>query len=653
MKKSLKYLSSLSLILVPLVTISCTHTNKIKPGFIPTINSSNKKDIIDLNNQLEEFKSILENNPRIDKKLKDKIVKKLTEINTKSISLNNLANIKNILFELKNFSNNFNSDNLLSFLKKVKKLLLELEINELVNEVDQHINNMTNDKQNNQPIINADSNVEDKFIEGSVYSPANHSYPEFANKFTTVLAEEIYKELYDRTFSIKFLTKLNNGGSLSNGTGTGWLLDYHKYNNENKYKLFLATNLHVLSEFSNSLTEEQNKELNYYDPSNNKVIAIGLGKAENVNDFSSKNNNTQTTNWTANYYLSSSEFSEYIKNDPWSQLSSHTLSSAISKPKLVFGAVDFMNNYATSKYDKTIYESAISYYDTKKDSLNEDEKIAWDDFLKTKKAPIMVDFAVFEIDIDLSKADHTLKLWIENAVDGLNRYLKRLEKTDNLPNQNKEISKHLQTTDYTSSLFRKDESDKNLYNAKDIYIAGYPTNQSRSYWMQNNPVERNLDKLTIHSRTSKTNKETFAYPNEFETSIGFVPNFGIRDNYWHRVFATFYGYQYNVNFSSLYYGASGSLAYNEFGQMIGIYNNVRSNVEFGDLLQHATIAPFLQSDNIKVGDNVIYAYNLIDGTDKTRYKYQKSSFRENLQKLYPNGFSDNSKSTKLFDNIFN
>ncbi|WP_258177031.1 MIP family Ig-specific serine endopeptidase [Mycoplasma mycoides] len=600
---------------------------------------------------MEEFKSILENNPRIDKNLKDKIVKKLTEINTKSISLNNLANIKNILFGLKNFSNNFNSDNLLSFLKKVKELLLELEINELVNEVDQHINKITNDKQNNQPIINADSNVEDKFIEGSVYSPANHSYPEFANKFTPVPAEEIYKELYDRTFSIKFLTRLNNGDSLSNGTGTGWLLDYHKYNNENKYKLFLATNLHVLSEFSNSLTEEQNKEFNYYEPSNNKVIAIGLGKAENVNDFSSKNNKKDFQNKISKYYLSNQDFKNYSQID-YSNSNSE-LTTAISEPKIVFGAVDFMNRKAVEKYDDAIKQSAEEYYKYKKDKLNDNEKIAWEDYFKTKNIPIMVDFAVFEIDVDLNKTDNTLKSWINDAIKGLDKYLERLKNTNNLPNQDKNISNYLQSKDYISALFTKDNNSNNLYNAKNIYIAGYPVNNKTTYWMKNNPTERSSDKSDIDWRTSKSNREIFGFANEFQSSISIVPNFRIFDNYWHRVFATFYGYQYNVNFSSLYYGASGSLAYNEFGQMIGIYNNVRSNVEFGDLLQHATIAPFLQSDNIKIGDNIIYAYNLIDGTDKTRYKYQKSSFRENLQKLYPNGFSDNSKSTKLFDNIFN
>ncbi|QVK00425.1 DUF31 family protein [Mycoplasma mycoides subsp. capri] len=652
MKKSLKYLSSLSLILVPLVTISCTHTNKIKPGFIPTINSSNKKEIIDLNNKLEEFKSILEeNNSKIDNNLKDKIIKKLKEINTKSISLNNLGNIKNTLSELKNFSNDFNSDNLLSFLKKIKELLLELEINELVSEVDQHINKITNDNQKDQLIINVDSNVEDKFIEGSIYSPANHSYPEFVNKFTTVSPEEIYKELYDRTFSIKFLTKLNNDGFLSNGTGTGWLLDYHKYNNENKYKLFLATNLHVLSEFSNSLTEEQNKEFNYYDPSNNKVIAIGLGKAENVNDFSSKNNKTDFQNKITKYYLSNQDFRNYSQID-YSNSNSE-LTTAISEPKIVFGAVDFMNRKAVEKYDDAIKQSAEGYYNYKKDRLNDHEKIAWEDYFKTKNIPIMVDFAVFEIDVDLNKTDDTLKSWINDAIKGLDKYLERLKNTNNLPNQDKNISNHLQSKDYISALFTKDNNSNNLYNAKNIYIAGYPDNNKTTYWMKNNPTERSSDKSNIDWRTSKSNKDIFGFANEFESSISIVPNFGIFDNYWHRVFANFYGYQYNVNFSSLYYGASGSLVYNEFGQMIGIYNGVKSNVEFGDLLQSATIAPFLQSDNIKVGDNIIYAYNLIDGTDKTRYKYQKSSFRENLQKLYPNGFSDGLKSTKLFDNIFN
>ncbi|MCU9939725.1 DUF31 family protein [Mycoplasmopsis felis] len=80
----------------------------------------------------------------------------------------------------------------------------------------------------------------------------------------------------------------------------------------------------------------------------------------------------------------------------------------------------------------------------------------------------------------------------------------------------------------------------------------------------------------------------------------------------------YYGYNYSLLFSSLYYGASGSLVYNEFGQMVGIYNTVSANVENGDLSKNAGFAPFLLSEDVQ-GNIPIKAYNLIDGTDKNRF----------------------------------
>ncbi len=55
--------------------------------------------------------------------------------------------------------------------------------------------------------------------------------------------------------------------------------------------------------------------------------------------------------------------------------------------------------------------------------------------------------------------------------------------------------------------------------------------------------------------------------------------------------------------------------------------------------------------DIKAIENTIYAYNLIDGSNKSIYKNQKNSFRENLKTLYPSGFSDGTKKTKLFDSF--
>nr|WP_307911334.1 hypothetical protein [Mycoplasmopsis bovis] len=152
----------------------------------------------------------------------------------------------------------------------------------------------------------------------------------------------------------------------------------------------------------------------------------------------------------------------------------------------------------------------------------------------------------------------------------------------------------MQTTDYVSASYDK-SNQNNLWNAKDIYIAGYPSQGNNATWMQNNPTERNSDSITSY-KTGLKNKDTFAFATgSIEEKIGIPSNAKINDNYWNRVMASWYGYQYNINFSSLYYGASGSLAYNEFGQMIGIYNAVSARVDYGDLLQSGGIAPFLQS----------------------------------------------------------
>ncbi|WP_416374195.1 DUF31 family putative serine protease [Mycoplasmopsis felis] len=73
-----------------------------------------------------------------------------------------------------------------------------------------------------------------------------HTYPNFVNEFTKVDKEVIYNEIFDRTFAIKFGVGKKTGDEnyfLSTDSGTGWLLDYYK-KDENNYKLFFATNLH-------------------------------------------------------------------------------------------------------------------------------------------------------------------------------------------------------------------------------------------------------------------------------------------------------------------------------------------------------------------------------------------------------------------------
>lgn len=48
----------------------------------------------------------------------------------------------------------------------------------------------------------------------------------------------------------------------------------------------------------------------------------------------------------------------------------------------------------------------------------------------------------------------------------------------------------------------------------------------------------------------------------------------------------------------------------------------------------------------------MYAYNLIDATNKDLYPKQTKSYRENLRQIYKTGFTDGTKTTALFSEGF-
>ncbi len=94
----------------------------------------------------------------------------------------------------------------------------------------------------------------------------------------------------------------------------GCLIIINIQTKKDKYKLFFATNLHVLARFSNSLEESVQKRLNYYDPTGDKVIAVALGKSANVTNFDQKTNKTTSNGYSpATYFTNSSEFINYEK----------------------------------------------------------------------------------------------------------------------------------------------------------------------------------------------------------------------------------------------------------------------------------------------------------------------------------------------------
>ncbi|WP_051590868.1 MIP family Ig-specific serine endopeptidase [Mycoplasmopsis felifaucium] len=487
-----------------------------------------------------------------------------------------------------------------------------------------------------------------------------HNYNMDVSKFTQVDRNTIYKELFDRTLAIKFGTdldpnKTNSSTSsfLASSAGTTWLLDYHKYN-ENKYKLFFATNLHVASLLSNT---NEFESLNYKDPRGYKTIGISFGKADTFtgDTFEIKPNGT-TTNHQTKWIANQEEFKNASYSDNGAFNTEVVAKTAISNPKLVFAGFDFIDRSYLNEFQEDLKKQVQDEFNNlSQDDQNDKDSKYWiyNHYLKTKEfIPLYTDFAVFEVDVDLSLLNNNYAQWFKDAINGLNRYLTRLQNTPILPNQNKDESSYMQTVDYTSAYNNND--NQNLQSSKYTYVLGYPgtSTSGMSVLDYNNPAERYDANITTYNQ-SPSNDKAFNLPiGRYNEKISFN-QLNPYTSVFGRVLGDHYGYVFQNNFSSLTYGSSGSLVYNEFGQMVGIHSLVDANASLGDLTRNAYFTPFLLSNDAHLSNNkVIKAYNLIDGTDKTKYPAQTHSYRENLKVLYSNGFDDNSFTTALFANGF-
>ncbi|MCI8282997.1 MIP family Ig-specific serine endopeptidase [Mesomycoplasma hyopneumoniae] len=489
-----------------------------------------------------------------------------------------------------------------------------------------------------------------------------NEYPLFAKKYKAVDPQILYKELYDRTFSVKFGITLAKGVKLygepvenkflATENGTIWLLDYHK-KDENNYKLFFATNLHVASHLSNTLDENLGKKLNYEDPSKDKATSISLGKSIQAPQiFASHNNNydfSTNKNNQAKFYASDENFTN--ANRSGLSANSTIKTTAFSAPKLIFAGYDFINRDYIKPFQDDIKNKSKLRLEYLKSQLEPEEdftesKIIKSSLEKDEFIPLYTDFAVFELEVNLANADVTLKDWIKKAIAALDSYLKRNKQVD-LPNQDKKISFYMPTIDYVTAS-KMQENKEFLTNSKNVYVLGYPgIDGGNSVLTWNNPIERN-DKTMQSYHRSPENANTFAIStNDYE---GKMLSFNLNPytKVFHRLLGDYYGFNQNIKFSSLYFGASGSLVYNEFGQMIGVYSGVALSSNRWDLLARASYTPFLLSKDLSDGEKTIKAYNLIDGSNLQKFPSQTRSYRQNLKEIYPNGFENGDRKTALF-----
>ncbi|WP_041594045.1 MIP family Ig-specific serine endopeptidase [Mycoplasma crocodyli] len=463
----------------------------------------------------------------------------------------------------------------------------------------------------------------------------------------------LYNEIYNRTFAISFITNdidetgNKNELSLVNGLneGTGWLFDYYKYKNStSKYKLFIATNFHVGSAIKNSLSNNKTELFDYADELlSNKgekasTIGINIGRSSlNNNNFSKQDNMASFNNFSgsAKFYTNYNGANNNSTYNP----------SLLNSPKVVFVAAGFMNDNDEKQYKNVLVEKAKNY-------KHSDEEIKNKVRNRANNASYYQDFMVFEIDVDLDKdtsSNKEFSNWINNAISTFDT-IKSYAKANIIPNHDQGNIPYV-SYDYASMFYSDSRRvpsifknyDKADHSANFGYIAGYPKDNYNQHFVWNNNSQRydekEINKWSINSRS---------FINGFTgTNINFKPDF------WGKLYADHYGYRTNISFSSLYYGASGSMVTNEYGLPIGIYSGV-PNVETNETSKNGVFTPLVQNFDIPIyGIDKAYfhAYNLIDGSDKRLYPYQKTSYRENLRFLYPNGFENNneSKNTAIFD----
>ncbi|MDC4182542.1 MIP family Ig-specific serine endopeptidase [Mycoplasma bradburyae] len=511
-----------------------------------------------------------------------------------------------------------------------------------------------------------------------------NEYPAYANdKYKVVDRKTIFKEIYDRTFSIKpgalIKDEEENKELLVVDQGTGWVLDYAKNpKNNNQLKLFIATNLHVIGNYANTNDDNLDTKLSYKDPTGVRPGGFAIGKSSKTPSFEDERNNLPSKELSEKYghmvYYANSSESDYSNST--GGLVNHK-TEAFSNPKIVFAAVDYLDDHALNQYKSKIDESwsrtkedirqkiAAAKSNSSGSALYAPEEIKrLEKFISYEgNISFYTDFGILELNVDLSKADTTLQGWINNATGAVDSYVKRIKETPNIPNYDSTKGNYFPTLDYMSKHLglakNRPENEFGLDNARKIYIAGYPynSNAKTSYWMQNNPIERYGDEKSqdanprLRREDWIANKDLFNVEKEsFNTKTYWdINNLSIYTKLWNRPFIDRYGFDYSTRFSSLYFGASGSVAYNEFGQIVGIYDSVSSRVNFGDNLSNGAFASLVQAADIPtLSDPTIinYGYNLID---KNGYEHQKTSYRSNLKLFYPNGFTWPNSTTNSID----
>ncbi|AHH45109.1 MIP family Ig-specific serine endopeptidase [Mesomycoplasma bovoculi] len=443
---------------------------------------------------------------------------------------------------------------------------------------------------------------------------ANYRPASKENKSLQITEQDAYKKLENRSFaigfnSIDYVKDPNDGDKINTSvvpfepTGTGWLLDYAWKNgirDSDELMLYIATNAHVYARAFNAMDEKYKIKFPEYftqdEQKQAKIDSFSLAiPKQNANLNAIASGTSYGTENSLIYFLNTQKNSVFDLDKANKEL--HFVGKDLfSNPRTVFVALNIFDNDDNNKL--------IDQYNN-----------------QANRKLIGKDFAVFGIKVQYKKlmekatSDNNLKLLLEHikkAMSSIDNDIDKFKKNQYYNHDQNDVP--YLSFDYPSAWADKNKGkeDPNVsLNIERAYILGFPTVSNRQMLWRNYPLGSNI-------------------PQDVFNGASFFKGLPIDKPLDQNTKASGFGFNAYVDYSSLYFGASGSLVINEYGLPIGIYSTVRSNGDDKNINNQGgfTFLVQVRDDNEKGP-----AHNLIDGTDKVKFPKQEKSYRQNLKWL--------------------
>lgn len=405
---------------------------------------------------------------------------------------------------------------------------------------------------------------------------------------------------YDLTFSLNFASNKRNT------YGTGWLIDWKgDENNPEKndpFKVYLATNLHVIDALRNN---------NDYEPYN-------------------KDSNSQAFN--------GEEITRFFS------IGKYTYPSIFSELNFISNAREAFVSIQTSTIPKTAY-AAVNFVETQ----GEDE--SYTDSLSTdNKRDIYADFAVIEIPLFLTN-HRDYQVFNEFIKPAIETY----KQLGNSSFEKKQLDQHKNDNFYMLGYPLVESSiDALILNQRRQYNNSYTekyTPQTLTKDQRTIDLSREVPTLIQNKTENSTGSQLLVNQSLSSTSEGIIefiklPEFKL--NYHNKSYRQ-YGRGFALQNTNFRPGSSGTLMLNNQKQIAGIYFGVLDFGEDVSLMSNIGVGQILRvpqknnTRNRSIATNKSN-YDLIFGDSNTTNFYAKFA-RQNNTHLYQ--MISNSKDTKL------